>query len=78
MTRQELERQLASEDPRRRATALHDLRRLGDPAAVPAIAPLLDDEEPIPRLSDESPEGGVVPMRMLAAAVIDELAGRRG
>jgi|SRR5690242_8169658 len=73
--REELERLLASGDPRLRAGALSGLRRLGDPRAIAAIAPLLADEEPIPRASVESPEGGIVPLRMLAGAVIDELAG---
>jgi HEAT repeat protein len=73
--REELERLLAAGDPRLRAGALSGLRRLGDAAAIPAIVPLLDDERPIPRAGEESPEGGRVPLRMLAAAVIDELAG---
>jgi HEAT repeat protein len=74
--REQLERLLAAGDPRVRAGALSGLRRLGDAAAVAAIAPLLADEEPIPRMAQESPEGGRVPLRMLAAAVIDELAGQ--
>jgi HEAT repeat protein len=75
--REELERLLGAGDARVRAGALSGLRRLGDPAAVAAIAPLLGDDEPIPRLSLESPEGGSVPIRMLAAAVIDELTGEQ-
>jgi HEAT repeat protein len=73
--REELERLLAADDPRLRASALSGLRRLGDADAVAAIVPLLGDERPIPPAGEESREGGRVPLRMLAAAVIDELAG---
>ena len=58
-----LERALAGDDD-----------RLADPAAIPALVPVLDDMRPYEPWGT-SPERGGVPLRDRVADVIDELAG---
>jgi hypothetical protein len=72
--RARLERLLEDESVRRRAGAVRGLRRLADPAAIPALVPVLDDTRPYEPWGT-SPERGGIPLRDRVADVIDELAG---
>lgn len=70
-----LRRWLREPWPTRRAVALRALALAGDPAAIDAIAPLLDDLEPRPQERERTLLGRTPRVRDAAAEAVSVLAG---